>query len=342
MNVGVIGATGYTGLQLVQLLSQHDQCEIVLATSQSYAGKNISEVYPHLTGLDVRLEEYNSQATGRCQYIFIALPHGLSGPVVSDAMQQGVKVIDLGADFRLDDTSVYQQWYGSSHSHSQWLSEAVYGLPEVNRAEIKGASIVANPGCYPTSVLLALAPLAGLDIQRNTIIIDSKSGVSGAGRKLSLTTHFSEVNDSFAAYGVATHRHTPEIEQELSKFLGGEVIVNFTPHLVPMTRGMLSTIYITPEREVSEAELRGIYMERYQAEPFIKVLPPGQWPSTKYCHGANFCFINFTVDPRTGRIIVVSCIDNLMKGASGQAVQNLNILAGLPETTGLPAVGILP
>ncbi len=343
MKVGIVGATGYTGLQLLQLLVRHEKAEIVLATSRSYAGKELAAVYPHLTGIDLRLEEYRPELLDRCQYLFIALPHGLSGPVVADARARQVKAIDLGADFRLDNAAVYRQWYGSEHSHPHWLEDGIYGLPEINRESIKAARLVANPGCYPTSVLLALAPLAGKGIiKTDSIIIDAKSGVSGAGRKLSLATHFSEVNDSFSAYGVASHRHTPEIEQELAKLFGEQVTVSFTPHLVPMTRGMLSTIYASLAGEIGEDSLRNIYREYYAAEPFVKLLPRGRWPKTKYCYGANDCFLNLTVDKRTRRLIVVSCIDNLVKGASGQAVQNLNIISGLPETTGLYGTGILP
>ncbi|WP_366923222.1 N-acetyl-gamma-glutamyl-phosphate reductase [Metallumcola ferriviriculae] len=343
MKVGIVGATGYTGVQLVQILSRHENAEISFVTSQSYAGRQLAEVYPHLAGLDLVLTEYSPALLQRCDCLFIALPHGLSGPVVADAREQGVKVIDLGADFRLDDAGTYQQWYGSEHSHPQWLRQGVYGLPEINRAKIGNAQLVANPGCYPTTVLLALAPLAdkGL-VNPGSIIIDAKSGVSGAGRKVSLTTHYSEVNDSITAYGVASHRHTPEIEQELGKFFNAEVKVSFTPHLVPMTRGMLSTIYASLSKTVNEDELRAIYQDYYQGEPFVQLLSPGQWPKTKYCYGSNRCFLNLTVDQRTGRLILVSCIDNLVKGASGQAVQNFNILAGLPEDTGLAGMGMMP
>lgn len=343
MKVGIIGATGYTGLQLVQLLVRHEHAELVLATSQSYTGKKLAAVYPHLAGVEVHLETYEPELLDRCEYLFIALPHGLSGPVVAEARARGVKVIDLGADFRLDEAEVYRQWYGSAHSHPELLAEGVYGLPEVNRDKIRTACLVANPGCYPTSALLALAPLAGQHFcKMDTLIIDSKSGVSGAGRKLSLNTHFSEVNESFSAYGVAGHRHTPEIEQELSKLFGETVTVSFTPHLVPMTRGMLTTIYVSLVDNISEDRVRRLYQEYYQDEPFVTLLDPGQWPQTKYCYGSNKCFINLTVDGRTNRLVIVSCIDNLMKGASGQAVQNFNIMAGLPEETGLANVGILP
>ena len=343
MKVGIVGATGYTGLQLVQLLWQHNEADLVLATSQSYAGKQISEVYPHLAGYDLLLEEYSEELINRCNYLFIALPHGLSGPVVAAAKERGVKVIDLGADFRLDAAEVYAEWYKIDHTHPQWLTEGVYGLPEINRGQIKDAEIVANPGCYPTSILLALAPIAGLGISaNNSIIVDAKSGVSGAGRKLSLTTHFSEVNDSLEAYGIGTHRHTPEIEQELSKLFGQSVLLSFTPHLIPMTRGMLSTIYVSLNDTISEKLIRQTYHDYYSREPFVTVLDEGRYPKTKYCYGSNRCFINFKLDKRTNRLVIVSSIDNLMKGASGQAVQNLNIMAGISETTGLLGTGLLP
>lgn len=345
IKVGVVGATGYAGAELVRLLAGHPKVELSVLTSQTYAGKNMWEVFPHLYGMvDKTLEEFNlSDLVSRCDVIFTALPHGHAMPVGHEVMRRGRRLIDLGADFRLKDVDVYQSWYKTEHTASVLVASAVYGLPELNRAEIRGSVIVGNPGCYPTSAILGLAPLlTNKLIDTETIIIDSKSGVSGAGRGLSLKTHFSETTENFQAYGVATHRHTPEIEQELSKLAGMPVTVNFTPHLTPMVRGILSTMYGKLTTELNTEELTDFYRQFYKGERFVRVLPAGMYPSTKAVAGSNHCDLSVTVDPRTRRVIVLSAIDNLMKGAAGQAVQNLNVMLGLPEDTGLNFAGMYP
>lgn len=345
VKIGVVGATGYAGAELVRLLSRHPKVTLSVLTSQTYAGKAMWEVFPHLLGVvDNTLEELNiAELVSRCDVIFTALPHGHAMPIGQEVMRRGKKLIDLGADFRLKDVDTYQQWYKTEHTASVLVPTAVYGLPELYREEIKKSVIVANPGCYPTSTILGLAPLlTNRLINPETIIVDAKSGVSGAGRGLSLKTHFTETTNNFQAYGVATHRHTPEIEQELSELAGVPVTINFTPHLTPMIRGILSTSYAKMTRQMSSEELTELYREFYQGEPFVRVLPVGMYPATKNVAGSNCCDLSVTVDPRTGRVIVLSAIDNLIKGAAGQAVQNLNLLLGISENTGLDFAGIYP
>lgn len=345
IKVGIIGATGYAGAELVRLLARHPQVELSVLTSQSYAGKPLWEVFPHLYGLvENTLEELNlPELVARCNVIFTALPHGHAMPVAQEVMRRGRKLIDLGADFRLKDIDTYQSWYKTEHTAPVLVPSAVYGLPELYREQIKDSSIIANPGCYPTSTILGLAPLlANKLIDPETIIIDAKSGVSGAGRGLSLKTHFSETTNNFQAYGVGSHRHTPEIEQELSELAGAPVTVSFTPHLTPMTRGILSTIYAKITKDLASEELTDLYRQFYQGERFVRVLPVGMYPATKSVSGSNCCDISLTVDPRTNRVIVLSAIDNLIKGAAGQAVQNLNVLLGIAEDTGLDFAGMYP
>lgn len=345
IKVGIIGATGYAGAELVRLLSRHPKVELTVLTSQTYAGKSMWEVFPHLYGVvENNLEELNlPDLANRCDVIFTALPHGHAMPVGQEVMRRGKRLIDLGADFRLKDVDIYQSWYKTEHTASVLVASAVYGLPELNRLEIKDSVIVANPGCYPTSAILALAPLlADKSIDTDTIIIDAKSGVSGAGRGMSLKTHFSETTGNFQAYGVSTHRHTPEIEQELGVISGKPVTVSFTPHLTPMVRGILSTMYAKLTKHITTDELTERYREFYQGERFVRILPPGMLPATKNVAGSNCCDIAVTVDPRTKRVIVLSAIDNLIKGAAGQAVQNLNVMFRLPEDTGLDFAGMYP
>lgn len=345
IKASIIGATGYTGSELVRILSCHPEAELVALTSQSYVGQKISDVFPHLGAVTGKIctEQDVPKVAGESDVIFTALPHGLSVPIVKEALEQGTKVVDLGADFRLDDKAVYEKWYKVTHEAPELLQEAVYGLPELNRKAIAGARVVGNPGCYPTSVMLGLAPLLkqGL-IQLDSVIIDAKSGVSGAGRGANLGSHYSEVNENIKAYNVAAHRHIPEIEQELSKVAGEQVTVSFTPHLTPMTRGMLSTIYATPSKKVNAGEIQALYRQFYENEYFVHVLEGGELPQTKWCWGSNHCFIGVVLDQRVNRLIVVSAIDNLVKGASGQAVQNMNIMFGLPEKTGLEMAGVYP
>ena len=345
VKVGILGATGYTGAELVRILSGHHQVELVFLGTQNYGGQAIWEVYPHLYKYNSLIcEEFpNTDYLDRLEVLFVALPHGHAMPIAVEALKRGVKVIDLGADFRLLDYRVYQEWYDVEHTAGELLGEAVYGLPELKRAQIKEAQLIANPGCYPTSVILALAPLLkkGL-VATDSIIADSKSGVSGAGRGLALGVHFSEVNDNFRAYNVGKHRHTPEIEQELSQLAGSNLTVSFTPHLLPITRGILSTVYAKLTQDLDGAELTALYQEFYNEEFFVRVLPEGLPPQTKWTTGSNHCDLGLTVDRRTGRVVVMSAIDNLVKGAAGQAVQNMNIICGFPEESALTAPGLFP
>ncbi|MEG6616939.1 N-acetyl-gamma-glutamyl-phosphate reductase [Peptococcaceae bacterium 1198_IL3148] len=345
IKVAVIGATGYTGAELVRILSRHQDVELVALTSRSYSGAPYYQVYPHLYQyVDLECSELDiKELVNQVDVVFTALPHGHSMEIAAEVIKQGKKIVDLGADFRLNASELYQGWYQVEHLAPDLLAQAVYGLPELNRQQIATCQLLANPGCYPTTVLLGLAPLLKNQlIDHQTLIIDSKSGVSGAGRGLSLRSHFSEANENFQAYGVATHRHTPEIEQELSKLVGSQVTVSFTPHLTPMTRGMLSTIYANLNQQITTKELNQLYSEFYQQEYFVRVLPVGMLPQTKALAGSNFCDLAVTADLRTGRVIVLSAIDNLVKGAAGQAVQNMNIMFGLAEKSGLDMVAMYP
>ncbi|ACV61486.1 N-acetyl-gamma-glutamyl-phosphate reductase [Desulfofarcimen acetoxidans DSM 771] len=345
IKAAIIGATGYAGAELVRILSRHPQVRLTAITSQSYAGQAFWQVYPHLYKyIDLTCEEMDLiNIINQSDVIFAALPHGHAMPIVLEAVKQNKKIIDLGADFRIDDPVVYESWYKVTHTAVDLLAEAVYGLPEINRNRIKEARILANPGCYPTSAILGLAPLLarGL-IEPESIIIDSKSGVSGAGRSLSLNTHYSEVNESIKAYNIGQHRHTPEIEQEISKIAGQKITLSFTPHLTPMIRGILSTIYAKLKIEALDMDLGQLYRDFYQEEPFVRVLPEGCLPRTKDVSGSNFCDVAVVKDKRTGRAVVVSAIDNLLKGASGQAVQNMNIMFGFAEATGIDDPSLYP
>lgn len=345
LKIAIVGASGYTGLELIRILHCHPGVAVTCLTSEQSAGKRISEVFPTLRGrCDIVLENLEPvRVAEKADIIFTALPHKAAMEVVPTFLKLGKKVIDLSADYRLSDPAVYGEWY-EPHLNPANLKKAVYGLPEIRRAKIKRATLVANPGCYPTSIILALAPLLkeGM-IDPSSIIADAASGVTGAGRSAKVDSLYCEVNEGFRAYGVGgTHRHTPEIEQELSLLAGEPLKITFTPHLVPMDRGILATIYATPERTVTNETLAGLYREFYAGEPFVRLLTNGSLPSTAYVRGSNFCDIAPLVDPRTGRIIVVSAIDNLVKGASGQAVQNMNLLCGFPETTGLDGLALFP
>ena len=345
VKAGIIGATGYTGAELVRILNRHPQVELVALTSRSYAGEDMAAVYPALIGYtSLPCEDLAPAAVlEMVEVVFIALPHGHAVPAAARALEKGVRVIDLGADLRFREARTYEEWYQISHGNHQLAADAIYGLPEIYRQAIRTAAVLANPGCYPTSAILGLAPLLkGGYIDPATIIIDAKSGVSGAGREAKVSSLFVECNENINPYSVAGHRHTPEIEQELSLLAGAEVKVTFTPHLLPISRGILSTMYAALSRPVDEEELRQVYREFYAGEPFIHLLPPGRWPHTRWVYGSNNCHINLTVDKRTGRVIVASAIDNLTKGASGQAVQNLNLMYGFPETLGLTAPGLCP
>jgi N-acetyl-gamma-glutamyl-phosphate reductase len=345
IKVGIIGSTGYTGAELVRLLSRHPEAEIVGLTSRTYSGEPYWRVFPHLKGCtDLQCEELDlPRLVDRADLIFTALPHGLSMEAAREVVSRGKKLIDLGADFRFREATVYESWYRVTHTAEELLGRAVYGLPEINREAIRGADLVANPGCYPTASVLGLAPLLVKDlIDIREIVIDAKSGVSGAGRGFSLKTHFSETSENFQAYGVAVHRHTPEIEEQLSRLAGSEITVSFTPHLVPMVRGILATIYTRSTVLSDPDELYALYADFYRDEPFVRVLPPGVLPQTKAVAGTNHCDIALVPDLRTGRLVILSAIDNLVKGASGQAVQNMNLVFGLEETTGLLFPGVYP
>ncbi len=345
LNVAIVGASGYTGLELIRLLHCHPEVAVTCLTSEQSAGKQISDVFPTLRSrCDVVLENLEPvRVAEKADIIFTALPHKAAMEVVPTFLKLGKKVIDLSADYRLTDPAVYGQWY-EPHLNPANLKKAVYGLPEIRRAKIRGAKLVANPGCYPTSIILALAPLLkkGL-VELSSIIADSASGVTGAGRAAKVDSLYCEVNEGFKAYGVGgVHRHTPEIEQELSLLAGESLQVTFTPHLVPMDRGILSTIYATSKKKITNEKIAKLYREFYDGEPFVRILTNGNLPSTAFVHGSNFCDIAPLVDARTGRIILVSAIDNLIKGASGQAVQNMNLVCGFPETMGLDGLALFP
>ena len=345
LKVAIVGASGYTGVELIRLLHCHPEVAVTCITSEQSAGKRISDIFPSLRGrCDLVLENLEPvRVAGKADIIFTALPHKAAMEVVPTFLELGRKVVDLSADYRLRDAAEYGKWY-EPHMSPKLLKEAVYGLPELKRAKIAGARLVANPGCYPTSVILGLAPLLKKRlIDPASIIADSKSGVSGAGRSAKTDSLFCEVNDGFKAYAVGgVHRHIPEIEQELSLLGGEKMVITFTPHLVPMDRGILSTIYGKPVTDLSPRKLTKLYADFYRGETFVRVLPEGSFPSTSFVRGSNFCDIGVTVDARTGRIIVVSAIDNLVKGASGQAVQNMNIMCGFPENTGLESLPLFP
>jgi N-acetyl-gamma-glutamyl-phosphate reductase len=342
--IAVVGASGYTGVELLRLLAGHPQVEVVALTSRQYEGMPISQVFPSLRGyfaLECEPLEISSIAA-RADLIFTALPHKSAMEVIPGFLAAGCKVIDLSADYRLRDQQVYETWY-QAHTSPELLAEAVYGLPELHRALLKKARLVANPGCFPTSVALGLAPLLQAElIDHRSLIVDSKSGTTGAGRGLKEGSLFCEVNEGFKAYGIANHRHTPEIEQTLSQLAGEKVKVSFTPHLLPVDRGILSTIYVSQTQDKSTAELLEIFRNYYAAEPFVRVLPEGQYPNIAYVRGTNLCDIGLVADQRTGRVIIIAAIDNLGKGAAGQAVQNLNILCGFDERTGLSAAPLYP
>ncbi len=345
LKVAIVGASGYTGVELLRLLHCHPEVAVTCVTSEQSAGKAVSEVFPTLRSrYSLVLENLEpDRIADRADFIFTALPHKAAMEVVPTFLKLGKRVVDLSADYRLRDAKEYEAWY-EPHMNPALLKQAVYGLPELRREKIAGADLVANPGCYPTSVILGLAPLLKNElIDPASIIADSKSGVSGAGRSAKVDNLYCEVNDGFKAYGVGgVHRHIPEIEQELSLLAGKRLNISFTPHLVPMDRGILSTIYATPTGAVSTAELLELYREFYGGEAFIRVLPEGSFPSTSHVRGSNFCDIGITVDGRTGRVVVVSAIDNLVKGASGQAVQNMNIMNGFPENLGLESLALFP
>ncbi len=342
--ISIAGATGYTGLELIRLLVQHPEADLITLTADSHAGKNITEVAPSLRGwVDQPLVKLDPSIAEGCDILFLALPHTAAMDQVPGMLRGSCRIIDLSADYRLHSADSFSEWYKVPHTSAQLLEKAVYGLPELHREKIKTAQLVANPGCYPTSAILALAPLMQTDwVDLDSIIVDSKSGVSGAGRKLSLTTQFCEANEGVSAYSVAEHRHTPEIEQELSGLAGKNITLSFSPHLMPMTRGILTTVYINLKKEIQRDALQEHYAAYYNEEPFVRILPAGQFANTHHVAGSNYCDIGVQVDTRNQRAIITSAIDNLMKGASSQAVQNMNLMLGLDETTGLNAPPLFP
>lgn len=341
IKAAVLGATGYAGIELVRLLTNHPEVEIGLLGSKSFAGERICDVYKNLRKiLEQECCEADVAEAAKCDVAFTALPHGASKSVIPSLLDAGLKVIDLSGDYRYNDAAVYEKWYGEPHSSPELLAESVYGLCELHRDKIKGARLIGNPGCYTTCSILGAAPLlaSGLGDDKN-IIIDAKSGVTGAGRSLSLQTHFCECTENTKAYKVATHRHTSEIEQELSHAAGKPIMLSFTPHLIPQKRGILATIYVNLKKKSSTAELVKLYSDYYKDEFFVRVCPEGELPETKNVAGSNFVDIGVVYDERLQRAVVVSALDNIVKGAAGQAVQNMNIMFGLDEKTGLDFAG---
>jgi N-acetyl-gamma-glutamyl-phosphate reductase len=338
IKVGIIGGSGYTGEILVGLLLRHPEVKLVFVTSESHKNQKISDVYPHLEGItDLTYKAPDIEKLAKeVDVVFLALPNGMAMNIAPKILKAGANVIDLSADYRFKDAKVFKEWYKMEHSSKNLLSKAAYGLPEIEK--VSGAKLIANPGCYATASILGLYPLVkeGL-IDTDSIIVDAKSGVSGAGKSPTEETHYPNCNEAISAYKVASHRHTPEIEQEL----GEGIKITFTPHLTPMTRGILSTIYAKASKAVDEKKLTKIYKDIYKKTHFIRVLE-GKLPSTKYVYGTNYCDIAVKYDKRTNNIIVLSAIDNLVKGASGQALQNMNIMFGLPETTGLEQIAVYP
>lgn len=337
--VGIIGATGYAGVELIRILLSHPEVEIAGISSVSFEGKKISEVYPAFKDVFDNVLTAEDDVIDNCDVIFASLPHGLSEKIAKKVDAKGKILIDLGADFRLYDEADYTEWYGLSYEEKDLHKKAVYALPEIFRNDIKGKKIIGNPGCYPTSVALALAPaLANKLISTNAIIIDSKSGVTGAGRGLTQKTHYPDCNEAFSPYKVASHRHTPEIEQTLSAVAGEDVKITFVPHLLPLNRGIVSTIYADLVKDVDVDELISIYKNYYKDEFFVRVLDKDAEVNLKNVRMSNFCDISLFVDKRTNRMVVVSAIDNMVKGAAGQAIQNMNIALNLDEKTGLMMV----
>ncbi|MFR1832218.1 MAG: N-acetyl-gamma-glutamyl-phosphate reductase [Lachnospiraceae bacterium] len=345
IKAGIIGATGYAGGELARLLLQREDVEIKWYGSKSYIDKKYASIYQNLFGMteDVCRADDIEELADLVDVIFMAAPQGLCASLINEEILSKVKIIDLSADFRIKDVSIYEEWYKIPHASPQFIEEAVYGLPEINRESIKNARLIANPGCYPTCSFLSVYPLAkeGL-IDMSTMIIDAKSGTSGAGRGAKTDSLYCEVNENIKAYGVASHRHTPEIEEQLSYVSGQPVTISFTPHLVPMNRGILVTAYASLTKNVSHEEVKAVYDSYYGNEYFVRVLEKDMVPQTRFVEGSNFADINFKIDPRTNRIVMMGAIDNVVKGAAGQAVQNMNLLFGLPENTGLKQIPMFP
>ncbi|MBI2934108.1 MAG: N-acetyl-gamma-glutamyl-phosphate reductase [Chloroflexi bacterium] len=341
--IGIINVTGYAGVELARILHSHPQARVAWVTGRGSAGQKLTQVFPHLIGMDLPIV---AEPPGGADLVFSALPHKASAEALIPQLDNNIKVVDISADFRLKNPSLYPEWYGFKHPAPDWLAKAVYGLPELNRSLIAGAQLVANPGCYPTSAILALAPAMKEGLIEADVIVDSKSGISGAGRTLALNVHHSEANENLSAYALDGHRHLPEISQELQAVRpAAPLSVTFLPHLIPMTRGILSTCYARltarlPAGNAGKQQLLELYCDFYKDEPFTRVVASP--PQTKYTSGSNLCLIHPTMDLRTGRLIVISVLDNLVKGAAGQAIQNMNLMLGLPETTGLEALALYP
>ena len=343
LKIGVIGASGYTGADLIRLAACHPHMDIALLAANTHAGKALSEVFPHLGFIEAPpLVKSEDADWSTCDAVFCGLPHGTAQDIIA-TLPQSVKVIDMSADFRLRDTATYAKWYGREHAAPHLVKDAAYGLTEHYRDEIAAARLVACPGCYPTAALLALLPLVRAKvIEASDIIIDAKSGVSGAGRSLKQNILFSEAGEGLSPYSVASHRHAPEIEQEISRAAGESVLVNFTPHLVPMSRGELVTAYVRLKEQHKFADLAAALTDAYASAPFVRLAPKGTLPSTQFVRGSNYCMIGVYADRIPGRAIVISAIDNLVKGSAGQAVQNFNLMFDLPETTGLRQLPLFP
>ena len=343
MKVGIINVTGYAGAEVARILSRHEEVEITCVTGRSGAGKNLGEIFPHLSNLDM---EISPDLDKSVDFVFSALPHAASAEALKEAVSSGVKGVDISADFRIRDLNTYSEWYDVEHPCPELMESSVYGLPELHRSDIKDCQIAANPGCYPTASILGLAPALEAGIIEPEVIVDAKSGVSGAGRSLSLKIHYSEVNENISAYGLDGHRHMPEISQELDLLSLQHVNLTFLPHLIPMTRGILASCYAPLKDSYMEniadlkSEVKAIYNDFYKDERFTHVVETP--PMTKHTLGSNDCIIYPTVDIRAGRLMVVSCIDNLVKGAAGQAIQNMNIMCGMPEDSGLNQLAIYP
>ena len=345
MKAGIMGATGYAGGELARLLLQRDDVEITWYGSKSYVGQKYASVFKNMVQFadDACMDDNMEALAEQVDVIFTATPQGFCASLMNEEVLSKAKVIDLSADYRIKDVAVYEKWYKIEHKTPEYIKEAVYGLPEINRDKIRDARLIANPGCYPTCSFLSVYPLVkeGL-IDPNTVIIDAKSGTSGAGRGAKIDNLYCEVNESIKAYGVGVHRHTPEIEEQLSLAAGKPVTISFTPHLVPMNRGILVTAYGTLLKSVTYEDVKAVYDKYYENEYFVRVLDRDEVPQTKWVEGSNFVDVNFKIDPRTNRIVMMGAMDNLVKGAAGQAIQNMNIMFGLPENQGLKLVPMFP
>lgn len=345
LKAAICGGSGYTGIELLRILARHPRVTVTAVTSEKSAGRPLTDLFPHLhayRGLVYEQME-KERLLPKADLFFLALPHAASQEAVDYFFGKGKRVIDLSADYRLADAKTYETWYGVTHQYPRTLSKAVYGLPEIHRGKIRKARLIANPGCYPTSAILGLMPaVKNRLIDVSAIVVDSKSGTSGAGRKADVAVSFCEVNEGFKAYGIGTHRHTPEIEQEISALAKQKVTLDFTPHLLPVDRGILTTIYGKMAQKVTQEKVFALYQKAYKDEPFVRLLPPGVYPNIKNVRGSNFCEMGLKINNRTNTLIIVTAIDNLVKGAAGQAVHNMNIMMGYDETDGLDSIALFP